>query len=115
MPDLDLPDGLLDYFAAREEQRERDIAGALPGLEQRMAEFVTAHAGEPGLPIVLARMIREAAVQAWVRASPITGQVPKDSVILYETLHSCRTVDDLCPAWRIFDGRNRDESEEDDV
>lgn len=112
MPDLDFPPGLLDYFAAREEQRERDIAGALPDLEQRMAEFVTAHAGGPGLPVVLARMIREAAVQAWARATPCSERVPTDSVIFYETLCTIRSGES-CAAWRIFDGRHVEEEGDD--
>lgn len=112
MPDLDFPPGLLDYFAAREERRQQDIAAALPSLERRMAEFVAAHAGEPGLPVVLARMIREVAIQAWVRSAPPSAQIPKGSVILFETLYACRSFDDLCPAWRIFDGRQEEEDDD---
>lgn len=114
-PEAEFPNGLLDYFAARKEQRELDIAAALPNLEARMAEFVTAHVGEPGLPIVLARMIREAAVQAWARVARTKAEIPEHSVILYETLSSCRTFSDLCPAWRIFDGQHLDDEEENDA
>jgi hypothetical protein len=117
MSEADFREGLPGYFAARQEQHERDIKAALPDLERQMAEFVTAHAGEGGLPVALARMIREVATAAYVRgamyASPRRVELPRDSVMLFEALETIRYHGDLYPAWRIFTSRQLEEEAND--
>ena len=117
MPEASFQERLLAYFTTRQEQRERDIASALPELERQMTEFVAAHTGEAGLPIVLARMIREAAVAAYVRgtmyANPTRVGPPKDDVMLFEAMETIRGNSDLYPAWRIFTSRQLEDDDDD--
>lgn len=90
---------------------------SLMALEQRMAEFLAANRDRPGVGDFLARMIRETAVAAYVRgtmhASPGRVDAPKDSVMLSEALETIRSMDDLYPAWRVFDGRQLEEGDGD--
>lgn len=106
---------LARYFAAREEQRRDDIAQALPDLEQQMRTFLAEHGTDTDTPALLAGMIREAAVIAYGRGVWQTGGTGKDepprSVVFYDTLHYCRSFDDICPAWRVFDGRNEEDDD----
>ena len=111
MPDV-TPDMLVAYFAAREDRRQQEIAAALPQLEEQMAGFLAEHAADPSLPQFLARLIRESAIQAWVRSASPDARIPTDSVILYETLYACRANDDKCPAWRVFDGRQLEDGDD---
>lgn len=107
---LEISDAMLRYFDARDAQHDREIKAALPELEEQMRGFLGEHRDDPNLPVFLARMIRETAVIAASRgrwyAGGGTGDAPKDSVVLWDTLHYVREFPDLCPAWRIFDGRD---------
>lgn len=111
MPDV-TPDMLAGYFAARAEQRQHEVAEALPQLEERMAVFLDEHATDASLGKFIARMIREVAVAAYVRGG-MHGRVepPGDSVMLFEALETIRSMGDLYPAWRVFDGRNEEEND----
>ncbi len=104
------PDMLAAYFAARENQRRREIAVALPQLEEQMATFLAEYAADPSLPQFLTRLIREATVAAYVRGG-MHGRVelPGDSVMLFEALETVCGNADLYPAWRMFDGRQLEE------
>ena len=111
MPDV-TPEALADYLTAREEQREREIAAALPDLERAMAVFVEAHAGDPSLGRFLARLVRETAVAAYVRGGLRMGAPPPgDSVMFHAALETARSNEDLYPAWRVFDGRHLEEGD----
>ena len=112
MPDV-TPDMLANYFAAREEQRQQEIRDALPQLEEQVRTFLTAHAADSSLPQFLARLIRETAVAAYIRGG-MHGRVepPADSVMLFEALETIRSMGDLYPAWRAFDGRDEEENDD---
>ena len=113
---LEISDAMLQYFEVRDAQRDREIQVTLPELEARMRGFLEEHRDAQNLPVVLTRMIREAAVIAAARGRWYAGgkpeDTPKDSFVLWETLHYVREFGDVCPAWRLFDGRG---SEGDDV
>lgn len=108
MPDVD--EGLLRYLAAREEQHQRETEEAWPKLERDVEAFMAAHPGDPGLPKLMARLIREAAVAAFVRGTMHAGGrsltevvIPPDPVIVAQALETCRSMD--YAGFRIFDGR----------
>lgn len=104
---------LLRYFAARDEQREQEIREAFPRLVEQMRGLLHARRDDPNLPAFLALLIREASVAANARATPYGEKVSKDSVVLHATMETLRTMDDLFPTWRAFDGRNEDDEEPD--
>lgn len=116
MPDV-TPDMLVAYFAAREDRRRQEIAAALPRLEEQIRTFLAEHGGDAGAPALLAGMIREVAVQAHARGVWDAGGKREDnrpdSVVLWDTLHYVREFHDLCPAWRMFDGRQLEEENDD--
>lgn len=101
-------DELLRYFAARDKQRERDIREAFPRLVEQMRGLLDTRREDPDLPAFLALLIREASIAANARATPYGEKVPKDSVVLHATLETLRTMDDLFPTWRAFDGRDEE-------
>ncbi|MEU8158138.1 hypothetical protein AB0B94_31170 [Micromonospora sp. NPDC048986] len=79
----ELPDGLLEYFAARERQRAETINKALATLSPYER-----------------RLVREAAVMGYVRgamAGKHREDVPGDGAILAEVLGACITMGDLYP------------------
>lgn len=107
MPEFD--EGLLRYLTAREEQHQRETTEAWPKLERDVEAFMAAHPGDPGLPKLMARLIREAAVAAFVRGTMHAGGtslmevvIPPDPVIVAQALETCRSMD--YAGFRIFDG-----------
>lgn len=115
MPEPQFPPGLLDYFAIREVQRRREINECWPRLESDIAAFMNAHPDDPGLPKLVARLIREAAVAAYVcgmrQAGGSNAYTPPDVEILHRALGTCRSMSDLYPGFALFDGKT-DEDEE---
>jgi hypothetical protein len=99
-----------------EQNRQERIAAALPALEDDMRRFLATHADDPTLPQFLARMIRETAVAAHtyglMYGAGTPKKPPKDSVAFYEALTVIRTMDDLYPTWRAFDGGEEVEDED---
>lgn len=82
-----LPDGLLDYFAAREKARAETIEQAL----RTLTRFER-------------RLVREAAVMGYVRGAmagrsratlgePRDGDIPDDSAILADVIGACISMD----------------------
>lgn len=101
------------YFEARQREREQDIAASLPRLAVDLRDYLNAHRDDAGLPALLARMVRETAVAAFVRGTMHAGgvdvQQPKDSVMFHAALETLRGMPDLYPAWERFDGRDQGE------
>lgn len=113
----EIDEGLLRYFAAREEQHQRETEEAWPKLERDIEAFMAAHPTDPGLPKLMARLIREAAVAAFVRGTMHAGgrslmevTIPPDSVIVAQALETCRSMD--YAGFRIFDGRGCEDNDE---
>lgn len=107
-----IDDGLSRYLAAREQKRERDIESAYPDLEAALTAFVASHREDPGLPVLLARLMREMAVAAFVRGTMHAAgvpysqiQQPRGAVMLHAALETIRSMEDLYPAFALFDGR----------
>lgn len=114
MPEID--EGLLRYLTAREEQHQRETAEAWPKLERDVEAFVAAHPNDPGLPKLMARLIREVAVAAFVRGtmhaagrSLMEAVIPPDPVIVAQALETCRSMD--YAGFRIFDGRSGEDDD----
>lgn len=99
---------LLRYFVARDEQRQQEIREAFPRLVEQIRGLLDARRDDPGLPAFLALLIREASIAANARATPYGEKVPKDSVVLHATLETLRTMDNVFPTWRAFDGRDEE-------
>ncbi len=112
MPEV-TPEALDAYFAAREEQREREIREAYPAFERQMAGFLEAHADDENLGSYVARMIHETAVAAFAhgvwQAGGGKGDMLPDSHVFHDALHDLRELENLYPAWRVFDGRHLEE------
>lgn len=77
--------GLLNYFAARQRQRDERVARTFNHLSIREQ-----------------RLVREAAVMGYVqgvRSQPggCTAEIPKDAVIVYQVVDGCLAFDDLYP------------------
>jgi GTPase len=105
-----MDEGLLRYFAEREEQRQQETAEAWPAFEAAMTEFVDAHRVDHMLGAFMARMVKEAAVAAYVQGvRHAGGETPKGDVILARALEPIRTWPDLYPAFALFDGRGTNE------
>lgn len=104
---------LLQYLAAREADRQQAIERAQPELETALAAFIDRYRDDPGLPVLLARMLKECAVAAFVRGTMRAGgwneQLPEDSAMFYQALETLRSMSDLYPAWRLFDGRDSED------
>lgn len=116
MPEV-TPAMLAGYFAIREEQRQQDIAAALPGLEEQLRGLLAEHAADPSLPQFVARLIREATVAAGVNgmwnAGGSSTDIRPDSVVLHDALATIRENRDLYPAWRLFDDGPLEEGHDD--
>lgn len=101
-----IDEGLLRYLAAREEQRQQEIAETWTVFESAMTEFVDAHRVDHALGAFMARMVKEAAVAAYVQGvRHAGGETPKGDVILARALEPIRTWPDLYSAFALFDGR----------
>lgn len=117
MPAID--EGMARYLAARDQRRQQEIEAAYPSLEAALSAFVAGHRDDPGLPVVLARMLREMAVAAFVRGTMHTGvpyreiRQPPDAVMLHEALETIRSMDDLYPAFSLFDRRHGEQHADD--
>lgn len=114
-----IDDGLLRYLAARDQERQREIENAYPNLEAALTAFVAEHRDDPGLPVLLARMVREMAVGGFVRGAMHAADVPRgelqqprDTVMLHAALETIRSMDDLYPAFALFDGRGAPRDDE---
>lgn len=112
----DIHEGVLRYLAAREQQRQHEIENAYPELEAALTAFAAEHRDDPGLLVLLARMMREIAVAGFVRGTMSAAgkpwseiQQPHDSVMLHSALETIRSMSDLYPAFALFDGRNQGE------
>ncbi len=112
----DFPAGLLDYFAAREQQRQHDIDQAWPQLQADIDGFVTRFRDSPDLAGGVAKLVRELAVAAFVRGTIhgpfVRADAPTDNFMLHAARETTQSMSDLYPAWALLDGRT--ETEEDD-
>ena len=91
-PTAALPDWLLSYFAARDQQRAEQVAA-------RLARFTDRER----------RLVREAAVMGYVLGhmsgevygrqggKPMAARIPKDSAIVAEVVLACDSQSDLYP------------------
>ncbi len=80
---LSLPEGLTDYLAARDQQRQERVEQQWSALSKREQ-----------------RLVREAAVMGYVngfRASPYRKDIPPDSTIVTEVLSAADAFSDLYP------------------
>jgi hypothetical protein len=108
MTELTFTERVSKLLLSSEQKRQERIADALPALEDDMRRFLATRAGDPMLPQFLARMIRETAVAAYAygcaHGAGTPKKPPKDSVAFYGALTTIRTMDNLYPTWRAFDG-----------
>jgi hypothetical protein len=82
MPETEIPEVLLTYFAARKQQRDEQVAEALEGRTQ--TELA---------------LMREAAVMGYVQGTRASRdqEIPPDADILYGVVAACLTWPDLYP------------------
>lgn len=112
----DLSPRLLCYFTKREEQRQHDIEQAWPTLQADIAGFIGRHRDHPVFAAVVAKLVRELAVAAFVRGTMWAAGVPvselkqpADSVMLHQARETTRSMFELYPAWALLDGRTETE------
>lgn len=113
-----LEDQIVRYLGAREQQRQQEIENAYPQLEAALTAFAAEHRDDPGLPVLLARMIHEVAVTGFVRGTMFAAgkpfsqiRQPRDVEMLHAALETLRSVPDLYPAFAFFDGRVPEDEE----
>jgi hypothetical protein len=108
-----MDEGLLRYFAERDEQRRREIEQAYPAFEAAMGGFVDAHRVDHTLGAFVARLVKEAAVAAYVQGvRHAGGPTPKGNEIFARALEPIRTWPDLYPAFALFAGHATNEGGE---
>lgn len=94
-----LPQPLVDYLTARDNQRVQAVADALGALSDRERALV-----------------REAAVMGYVqgRMHPQGEPHPPNSAVLFEVIDACLAMPDLYPAFAAL-GANSDDTREEDA
>jgi len=117
-----MDEGLLRYFADRDEQRRQEIEQAYPRFEADMRAFVEAHREDATPGGFVARLVRETAVAAYVQGSrhaprrPLRDTAdPGDNEIFARALEPIRAWPDLYPVFALFDGHESEPDEAEDA